>query len=72
MTKNLYRSEDNKIFAGIFGGMGKYFDIDPVLVRIIAIFVTVMTGFVPMALVYILMIYIVPKDTSGPRIVDVE
>jgi len=70
--EKLYRSEENKIFAGIMGGIGEYLKIDPVLIRVIAIFITVMTGFVPMALVYLLMIFVVPKKESGPRVFDVE
>lgn len=34
-TKNLYRSEENRIIAGVCGGLGEYFNIDPVMIRII-------------------------------------
>ena len=34
-TKNIYRSEENRIIAGICGGLGEYFNIDPVIIRII-------------------------------------
>ncbi|HEX9804087.1 MAG TPA: PspC domain-containing protein, partial [Candidatus Dojkabacteria bacterium] len=27
--KKLYRSETNKVLAGVCGGLGEYFDIDP-------------------------------------------
>jgi phage shock protein C len=33
----LYRSEDNKVLGGVAGGLGEYFDIDPVIARIIFI-----------------------------------
>lgn len=39
--KKLYRSDDNKMLVGVCGGIGEYFDIDPVLVRLIWIFVTI-------------------------------
>ncbi len=35
MDKKLYRSRKNVVIGGVCGGMGEYFDIDPVLVRII-------------------------------------
>jgi len=35
--KRLYRSRKNKIIAGVCGGIGEYFHIDPVIVRILAI-----------------------------------
>jgi len=33
--KKLYRSRDNKIIAGVAGGVAEYFDVDPVLVRLL-------------------------------------
>jgi len=35
--KKLYRSRNNKILAGICGGVGDYLNIDPVIIRIIAL-----------------------------------
>jgi phage shock protein C len=35
--KKLYKSENNKVIAGVCGGLGEYFGIDPVILRIIAI-----------------------------------
>lgn len=32
--KRLYRSKDNVMLAGVCGGIGEYFDIDPTLVRL--------------------------------------
>ncbi|MCL2070907.1 MAG: PspC domain-containing protein [Oscillospiraceae bacterium] len=36
-NKTLYRSKTNKWLAGVCGGMGEYFNIDPNVVRIIAV-----------------------------------
>ncbi len=33
--KRLYRSKTDKVIAGVCGGVGEYFGIDPVIVRII-------------------------------------
>jgi len=60
MSKKLYRSNENKVFAGIFGGLGEYFDIDPVLFRIIWVFVTIFSGIVPGLVVYIIAIFVMP------------
>jgi len=30
--KKLYRSDTNKVLAGVCGGIGEYLDIDPVIV----------------------------------------
>lgn len=60
-TKRLYRSGKNKIIAGVFGGLGEYANVDPVLLRLIWVLVTVFTGFVPGIVAYLLAIVIVPK-----------
>ncbi len=33
--KKFHRSHDNKILGGVAGGVAEYFDIDPVLVRLV-------------------------------------
>lgn len=35
--KRLYRSKKNKVIGGVLGGLGEYFEIDPVILRIILI-----------------------------------
>ena len=35
MDKRLYRSRNEKMIGGVCGGLAEYFDIDPVLVRIL-------------------------------------
>lgn len=32
--KKLYRSEQNKMFLGVCGGIGEYFGIDPTIIRL--------------------------------------
>ena len=34
MNKRLYRSNRNKMFLGVCGGIAEYFDIDPTLIRL--------------------------------------
>jgi phage shock protein C len=38
--KRIYRSNDNKVLLGVCGGIGEYFNLDPVLIRLIAILIT--------------------------------
>lgn len=40
MKTRLYKSEDNKVFLGVCGGLAEYFDVDSVLVRVV-VFVTI-------------------------------
>lgn len=59
--KTLYRSDTNKVFAGICGGLGEYADIDPVVIRLIWTIIVMITGFFPGVLAYIVAIFIVPR-----------
>lgn len=63
-TKRLYRSEKNKVFAGICGGLGEFFSIDPVLIRLVWLVVIIFSGVLPGLLAYILSIFIVPKRVT--------
>ncbi len=65
MKQRLYRSEDNKIIAGILGGLGEYLDIDPTILRLFFVAVTVFTGIIPGALIYLVALIIVPRRPHG-------
>ena len=45
--KRLYKSESNRVFSGVLGGLGEYFEIDPVLVRVIYLAFTIFSGVIP-------------------------
>lgn len=59
-AKRLYKSRDNKILAGVMGGLGEYFDVDPVLFRVVYIAITMSTAVVPGIIAYVLMAIIMP------------
>lgn len=61
--KRLYRSEKNRILAGILGGLGEYFDVDPTVLRLGWLLVFVFTGIFPGLLAYIIAIFIVPNKS---------
>ena len=62
MHKKLYRSREHRVLMGLCGGVAKYFDIDPILVRLIYMVVTVITGIFPGIIAYVLGIFIVPLE----------
>ncbi|MBS3902929.1 MAG: PspC domain-containing protein [Anaplasmataceae bacterium] len=59
--KKLYRSEENKVVGGILGGLGEYFEIDPVLLRLAWLVVLISSGVLPGVIVYLIALFIVPK-----------
>lgn len=66
ITKRLYRSRDDRVIAGIFGGLGQYFNVDPVLLRLIYLVVMIVTAVIPAVIVYLLAIIIVPLEPEKP------
>jgi phage shock protein C len=68
MNKQLRRSRVNKVIAGVCGGIGEYFDVDPILIRIIFVAATFAGG--AAIFVYIICWIIIPETpfvipTSG-------
>lgn len=44
MNKKLYRSKKNRIIAGVCGGIGEYFNVDPTLIRLLWLLISVMSA----------------------------
>lgn len=64
MTKHLYRSRNDRMIAGVCGGLAEYFDIDPVIVRII-FFILLLPGGLPGILPYIILWIVVPVKPAA-------
>jgi phage shock protein C len=60
MVKRLYRSSQNRMIAGICGGIAEYFNIDPSIVRLAWIIFAVMGG--AGVLAYIICAVVIPND----------
>jgi len=62
--KRLYRSRKNKMIAGVCGGLAEYFNIDPVIIRIIGI-VLLLPGGLPGVVPYVILWIIVPEEPEA-------
>ena len=51
--KKLYKCRWNKKIFGVFGGLGQAFCIDPNILRLAAIFLSILTGFFIVPLIYV-------------------
>lgn len=60
--KKLYRNNKNKMLAGVFGGLGEYFDIDPTVLRLLGLLLIFITGLAPGIIFYFIAVLIVPKN----------
>lgn len=63
--KRLFRSRNDRMIAGVLGGVSEYLNLDPSLVRIVYVLVTVLTGFVPGIFLYLLLAIIVPAQPKA-------
>jgi len=63
--KRLYKIENGKIICGVCGGIAEYFNIDPSLVRIIAVVASLLlsAGFGGLV-AYIIAACIIPKKSD--------
>ncbi len=64
MTDRLYRSPDDRMLAGVAGGLAENWNIDPSLVRIVWAVLIVLTGGLAF-LVYVVMAIVVPERPAG-------
>jgi phage shock protein PspC (stress-responsive transcriptional regulator) len=60
--KRLYRSRTDRVWLGILGGFGKYFGLDATILRVVFMFLLVVTGVVPFGFAYVLCYLIVPLE----------
>jgi phage shock protein PspC (stress-responsive transcriptional regulator) len=62
MAKKLYRSETDKIIAGVCGGIAEYLNIDSAIIRIIFILASISEGFGLM--LYIILWVVLPTKEN--------
>ena len=62
-TKKLYKSETNKMIAGVCAGIGEYLNVDPTAVRVIWALISCCAGVGIAA--YIICALIMPVKPSG-------
>jgi phage shock protein C len=63
MNGKLYRSPNDRMIAGVCGGLGEYLGIDPVLVRLFFVLLTIGGG--SGVLIYFLLWILIPYPEQG-------
>jgi phage shock protein PspC (stress-responsive transcriptional regulator) len=61
-SKKLYRSQNDKMIAGVCSGLGHFFGIDPTIVRLLFVFTALLGA--SSILVYIVLWIVVPPDVE--------
>ena len=61
-VRRLYRSRKDAILGGVCGGMGEYFNIDPVIIRLLWVLFSLVYG--SGILAYLIAWIVIPKNPS--------
>ncbi len=64
MTKKFYRSTQDKLIAGVCGGLANYLGWEADKVRIAYVVVSFLSAAFPGLLVYLILWFVIPEDTS--------
>jgi phage shock protein C len=64
MATHLYRSRDDRMLAGVAGGLAELWDADPSLIRILWALLVILTGGIALV-VYIVMALVVPEEDDA-------
>lgn len=59
--KRLTRSKD-KMVAGVLAGIGNYFDVDPTIVRIVYVILSIASVGFPGLIAYLIMWAVIPEE----------
>lgn len=65
--ERLYLSNSDYKIAGVCGGIGERFGIDSTIVRLITVFLALVTAFFPVVITYIIAWLIIPQK---PRVIE--
>ncbi len=63
--RRLRRSPDQKMIAGVIGGLAEYFERDPSILRILYVFISIFSAAFPGIFVYLILWAIVPMKKPG-------
>jgi phage shock protein PspC (stress-responsive transcriptional regulator) len=66
----MYRDPDHRVIGGVCSGMGAYWDIDPVIVRIIFVAITLAGGLG--GLVYLILYVVLPEARTTAQKIEMK
>ncbi len=65
-TQRLRRSLADRWIGGVCGGLGEYFDIDPTVVRVAYVLLSIFSAGFPGILVYLILWFLIPEREYYP------
>jgi phage shock protein C len=67
MQKKLYRSRTNKSISGVCGGLGEYLNMDPSVVRVLWVLISIFVAGFPGLIAYVIMAAVIPEAPEQPE-----
>ncbi|MGE5392674.1 MAG: PspC domain-containing protein [Candidatus Saccharibacteria bacterium] len=64
MEKKLYRAREGRVIGGVAAGLAEYFDVDPILVRVIFVILVLANGLGILG--YIIFLIVTPEEPARP------
>ena len=65
--RRLTRSSSDKMIGGVAGGLAEYFDLDPTIVRVGYVLISIISVAFPGILAYIVLMFVMPPpDPAAP------
>ena len=61
MATTLRRSTTNSMIAGVIGGLAEHFDLDPTMLRVIYVIVSILSVAFPGILAYLVLWVVIPR-----------
>ena len=65
--KRLHLSRKNRKISGVCSGIGETYDTDPNVVRLVVVFLGLVTGVIPMAVTYLAARLLLPWPEQAER-----
>ena len=63
----IVRSRDDRMLGGVCGGLAEYFDLDPTIVRVGYVLISIISVAFPGILAYIVLMFVMPPpDPAAP------
>ena len=64
--RRLRRSSRNRKIAGVCGGLAEYFGIDPTVVRVAYVLISIVSVAFPGILAYVILMFVMPAPDGYP------
>lgn len=69
--KKLYRSRTDRMIAGVCSGLGKYFEIDATLIRLVFVVMAILGGHGVLAyIICLILIPLEPEDKPAEAVIE--